>query len=485
MQPILATNTKRQSGLSLTAFVLLCFLFTGAALGYLWLQLFRIQSYAYTDDAEHFKYASIGLESAVGVPYPIWKVMPQVCHKLLPHQGKDWSAFGAVQETGQELPIGFSKKGIGMDRVGLNCAACHVGTYRTSANGPQQIVLGAPPTTFDLQSYTRFLGECAQSVDFTPDNLIVAMQQRALLTLDQEWLYRLLVIPTTQKVLVESAKTFAWFDTRPDHGPGRVDTFGQAKYRVLMLPDDGTVGTVDFTPVWQQKLRDGQWEHWDGNNNSYFERNVAVSVAISGGKEIDTGSIGRVGQFLWELPAPKFPLPINADLALQGQSIYQQQCAACHAATGEQVAQVVDIQYIGTDPGRLNAFSQKLMDTISGLTENDTEYAKYYRSYRKTNGYLNVQLDGIWLRAPYLHNGSVPTLWDLLQAPKDRPAIFYRGSDLLDNEKVGFVSQGSAVEQTGFRYDTSLPGNHNAGHEYGTALPIEEKKALVEYLKRL
>jgi hypothetical protein len=107
-----------------------------------------------------------------------------------------------------------------------------------------------------------------------------------------------------------------------------------------------------------------------------------------------------------------------------------------------------------------------------------------FRRFRKTDGYANHPLDGIWARAPYLHNGSVPTLRDLLEPPDRRPLVFYRGYDVYDQARVGFVT--SVAEEGGrqfFLYDTSLPGNSNAGHLYGTALPDEDKAAIVEYLK--
>jgi len=122
-----------------------------------------------------------------------------------------------------------------------------------------------------------------------------------------------------------------------------------------------------------------------------------------------------------------------------------------------------------------------------------------------------MPLDGIWLRAPYLHNGSVPTLRDLLEPAAKRPALFYRGYDVIDREKVGFVSNLPAEKGVAFfRYETRciencaaeppartplednvcLPGkwagNSNAGHEgkeYGTDLSPEDKDAIVEYLK--
>jgi hypothetical protein len=98
-----------------------------------------------------------------------------------------------------------------------------------------------------------------------------------------------------------------------------------------------------------------------------------------------------------------------------------------------------------------------------------------------------MPLDGVWLRAPYLHNGSVPTLRDLLEPAASRPAVFYRGNDVYDPVRLGFVAD--KAEQGGrkfFRYDTAVPGNANAGHEgrrYGTELSGADKDALIEYLK--
>jgi hypothetical protein len=110
-----------------------------------------------------------------------------------------------------------------------------------------------------------------------------------------------------------------------------------------------------------------------------------------------------------------------------------------------------------------------------------------FKHFRKTYGYANLPLDGIWLRAPYLHNGSVPTLRLLLEPAANRPALFYRGNDNYDPVNVGFVWQLQASDgRTYFPYDTRAIANGNWGHEgpaYGTALPSEDKDALVEYLK--
>ena len=102
----------------------------------------------------------------------------------------------------------------------------------------------------------------------------------------------------------------------------------------------------------------------------------------------------------------------------------------------------------------------------------------------KLLGYKSRPLTGIWATAPYLHNGSVPTLYDLLLPPAQRPAAFNLGSREYDPAKVGYRTGPSAANS--FRFDTAGQGNSNAGHDYGNArLSDDDRRALVEYLKSL
>ena len=146
---------------------------------------------------------------------------------------------------------------------------------------------------------------------------------------------------------------------------------------------------------------------------------------------------------------------------------------------------MVPVDEVGTDPER-----HKLWREDAARLYND--YAKDYpwkfSHFRATDGYASVPLDGVWVRAPFLHNGSVPTLKDLLEPPDKRPKVFYRGNDLFDPDAVGFVSDKPESDDHNrrfFRYDTGLKANSNAGHAYGTDLPGGDKAALIEYLKTL
>jgi hypothetical protein len=85
--------------------------------------------------------------------------------------------------------------------------------------------------------------------------------------------------------------------------------------------------------------------------------------------------------------------------------------------------------------------------------------------------------------APYLHNGSVPSLHDILLPPEQRPKTFFVGNWEFDPVNVGYAM---ASETPGaFKFDTTARGNSNAGHVYGTDMTEDDRKALIEYLKTL
>ena len=118
-------------------------------------------------------------------------------------------------------------------------------------------------------------------------------------------------------------------------------------------------------------------------------------------------------------------------------------------------------------------------DLLANMLTVGTGYSWRFTHYRQADGYANAPLDGIWARAPYLHNGSVPSLDDLLKPAVERPREFRRGCSRFDPKKVGFDCT------AGTTFQVSSPGNANVGHEYGTSITDDERAALVEYLKTL
>jgi hypothetical protein len=318
-----------------------------------------------------------------------------------------------------------------------------------------------------------------------------------------------------------------WRETMPDWWKtGKVDPEG--------------IGIVDWPSIWLQgqrkKRSDGRpmQLHWDGNNDMVEERNLNAALATSAlPGYIDHESIECIEQWLETFEPPKYEkfFPIDDALAKKGEPIYAKYCAECHGRngrdfSGKYVGFVTPIKEIGTDRHRLDNYTEILalnMATtyaeqkrklrphacpggttyqppnrlalagkepgeirLAAVEKEDGSYR--YKHYRKTNGYANMPLDGVWLRAPYLHNGSVPTLRDLLNPQSERPPEFYRGNDIYDPKNAGFMSTQpkDAEGKNLFLYKTNIPGNRNDGHEgrrYGTELLPGEKEALIEYLK--
>ena len=137
---------------------------------------------------------------------------------------------------------------------------------------------------------------------------------------------------------------------------------------------------------------------------------------------------------------------------------------------------------IGTDRHRLDMWTKPSAAAYNAYGEGHTWKFSHFRT---TEGYVSVPLEGLWLRAPYLHNGSVPSLTDLLEPVSARPLQFWRGYDVYDPVRVGFVTNGAAAEREATFFDVRLPGNSNAGHVYGTTLPADDKRALLEFMKTL
>lgn len=460
----------------------------------------------YAEAGEHFKYGSTGGERNWGFPYWIWRAAPVVCADLIPNRRAadvGYEAFGMVYEKGRDLPVGVSKRRhLGMDRVFLNCASCHFSTVRKSVDSEPEILLGMPANRFDLMGFQKFFFACAKHPNFNWKYIVPHIQEMGG---DLDIIDRYVVYPAAiwlMRDLVQLLESrFRFIYKQPDWGPGRVDTFNAAKakfnYDWDQIPAHELVGTTDFPAIWNQRKRkhgvnDQPMElHWDGNNDRVEERNLSAAFGTGAiPPVIDHDAIGRLEDWLLDLPPPPFPFEIDRVLASKGAPIYQRYCADCHGKSGSDfsgkyVGKVVPIEDIDTDRWRLDSYTYDLAVNQATLYSGYEEHR--FKRFRKTFGYSNMPLDGIWARAPYLHNGSVPTLRDLLNPSSSRPRTFYRGNDVYDPQRLGFVSNVREADGAEyFRFSTSIPGNSNKGHEgpaYGTSLSAEQKDALVEYLK--
>jgi hypothetical protein len=356
------------------------------------------------------------------------------------------------------------------------------------------VVAGGPGQT-GVQGYLRFLFAAAADPRFTAGTILGEIARNHELSLLDRLLYRFAIIPATRSALLSKRSAAAWMEARAEWGRGRTDGPNVFKIALLRRPDDSTTGTADMMPVWNLKAQGKRPYWWDGSNADITE--VTRSSAIASGATLEwidrdartwsednrstRSSLRRVQSFMENLAVPKYPLAIDRELASQGQAAFAVACAKCHAPRGGP-APVVPLDQAGTDQRRLEAWTDEAATALNAHYEG----RKWkFVAFRKGEGYAPIPLDGVWLRAPYLHNGSVPTLRALLERPEQRPARFFRGYDVLDGENVGFIATGPDAERVGTLVDTSLPGNSNSGHLYGSDLPPHSKRALLEYLKTL
>jgi mono/diheme cytochrome c family protein len=395
-----------------------------------------------------------------------------------------YGAFGLAWEEGERLPAGLSIKRLGQERVTLNCALCHTASYRLGPDAPPQFAVGGPAHTLNLQGLLRFLIAASHDRRFTAARL---MPEIALhFPLDAlDWVtYSLVLIPKTRAALRLAEHELGWMEQKPAWGPGRDDAFNLPKFILTQTPWDNSVGNTDFPALWRLRNREGKLLHSAGEAKSLY---AVVATSAIGIGSLPTGEFEPrnewIESFIAKLEPPPFPGTIDAELAKSGERLFAATCAGCHAENGARTGTAIPLAEIGTDPEHVLAWRQQNADRMNAVVR--TLGARRSDIQGAQDGYIARPLVGVWLLGPYLHNGSVPTVSDLLSPPEQRPTTFYRGYDVLDLEKVGFISTGQQAAAQGFRFDVTLRGNGNGGHDYGTGLSEPDKRALIEYLKTL
>jgi len=274
-----------------------------------------------------------------------------------------------------------------------------------------------------------------------------------------------------------------------------------------------------------------------------------VGLPIYHESSVEVQNLKRLEELVAKLQSPQWPeaLPaIDAAKAEAGAALYANQCESCHSLVKRDdplrriAVKMVATGTVGTDPVAAEGFLARKAKT--GVLEGKQIFVNPLEKFGAEDAAGNIlrnavfgvmlgqhttglerqrltslaalrtavndkrtalrnlvgtpeqltramykarPLNGAWASAPYLHNGSVPSLWELLQKPEDRAPRFYVGSRAFDPEKVGFQSVASEDGIDHYELDTTLRGNSNAGHPYGTQLSDDEKRQLIEYVKTL
>ena len=445
---------------------------------------------------EQFKYGSMNAENERGIPYPVFYVLPRVFPQCLPGSKLGgYRAFGLPWEEGRELPVGFSKRRLGFERVTQTCAICHTATYRMNVADKPVIVPTGPSHTTASQEFLRFLRCAANDKNFSFAGMWDEIKRNFKMGLDDWAIYHAL-IPIVRTRIIEQVDGFAWMDQdefrpgmkRPDWGPGRDDPMNLTKFFLLNADrrKDQTTGNADFPAIWDLSTREGQSLNWGGETQDPLAviMDSALGLGAPPGPHFEK-QMRDIRAYLQRKKPPKYPAapkPWEASV-VAGAEVYKDNCAGCHESGGKYFGKVVPIEDIGTDRERFDTWQQEDADGANKVAH---EMGVERKGMVKDKGYVAGPLSGLWLRAPYLHNGAVANLRELLTRPEERRVTFYRGCDLYDPLNMGFISDREEAScPSNFFFDTRLPGNGRLGHAYGTELAPEQKQQLIEYLKTL
>ncbi|MBX2798840.1 MAG: hypothetical protein KTR31_14285 [Myxococcales bacterium] len=242
----------------------------------------------------------------------------------------------------------------------------------------------------------------------------------------------------------------------------------------------------DTPPLWHVAKRDSLY--WTGFGTGQIPR-MLMQISVVGLVDLEQAeSIEADFEHVWAwaeaLQPPAYPGEVDPALADEGRLVFEATCSGCHGTYGEDAAyieQIIPLDEIGTDPVYARAFVDN--DFVQWVA--DSWFGSGHAPSPDLLGYVAPPLDGIWATAPYLHNGSVPTLAAVLD-PSLRPALWRRDpvDTSLDHEQMGWPYT-VPTKPDAWTYDTTVSGADNSGHPFGEPLSPAERTAVLEYLKTL
>lgn len=420
------------------------------------------------DAAKGFDYMINGDYIKSGLPYGYYKML--FGRDTLNYLGRDGRSATLAAE------YNLVKAPNGVDIVTPNCLQCHAQVFEG------KLVVGMGNSMIDF-SHSQQAGQVLMSASSGVMKILVPSQYQAaaemLRSIKKVFPYLQTEVQgvnaadrlATVLVAHRDPVTLLWSDTA-----------------MLDVPDE--VIPTDVPAWWLLKKKNAMF--YNGFGRGDFSKFMMLSNLLTvkdtaEAREVST-HFGDVLAFIKSVQAPKYPYPVDVPLAAEGKQIFNVTCRKCHGDYGSE----------DSYPNLL--IPENIIQTDSLLFKSNYQNAQFIDWFNKSwyattdhpaklepfNGYIAPPLDGVWATAPYLHNGSVPTLQALLNS-KERPAYWQRD---IKHPKYDYTNMGWQYEtkqSAGGKkiYNTTLPGYGNYGHTFGDALDAEARKALIEYLKTL
>jgi len=480
------------------------------------------------------------MQGAIGteiMPLPVFDVLPDMFPEHFQPAGSeagDWiDQFGFIRnsQTG-ELPVGFTisnrrpKSGSPspVPFVATTCALCHSTEIQPVNSDESHFVIGPGNRALNLFAWLDALqASLIDSEKLNLNNLEkyyedkhgrkLSVREKVIITL---WLRQ-----SRSKLTAGMPR----FDEPFGHGqsrdpsivqtgPMRTFPFRTIVRTALNRPGEKMAVYTKISTIYNQD--DREWAQVDGSINDIELRSATAAFAagatVQNLRDPDVAkTIQEASYYTSKLQGPSyrrlFPeswSDINLQLVKEGRELYMAHCSSCHGyrsddgrswVKGIRHGELIALKEIGTDPERITfRHYERIADKLIELFEEPHPFAIKHENLRAPKevgerGYVAGPIDSAYLRAPYLHNASVMTMAELLNLEPRKP-VFYRGRNLYDPEKLGYVTPDQPSDRNYFKFDTSLKGNSNRGHDYPWSYndpdrDSEALKAILEYLKTI
>lgn len=253
---------------------------------------------------------------------------------------------------------------------------------------------------------------------------------------------------------------------------------------------------VSVPPWWNLRKKNALFYSAEGRGDQARLMMLAAATCTDNVEEATAMDawIVDVRAYLLTLEPPAYPYSINRGLAEQGETLFTERCTTCHGSYGKEERypnELIALEVMGTDPALARWLYEDADPFIHWL---DASFYGEMSRLEPALGYIAPPLDGVWATAPYLHNGSVPTLAALMDSASrsrywrfaaEEPEYDLQGLG-WDFTEVPYGKEGAmSWDERNRIYDTSVHGYSNAGHTFGDELTPDERAALLEYLKTL
>jgi len=403
---------------------------------------------------------------------------------------------GGIPYNMYVLGIGKSRKNF-LDRNGINEKISHEYTAVTAPNGEILVAPNCLQCHAQVLNDTLVMGLGNTFIDFTSG------QKLNLKNLERVEAFLRNTSPRKYEAAADFlniTKTIGPFLHTEVRGVNAADrlagvlaahrdpvTFKWLDSAQIQIPDE--VIPTDVPAWWLLKKKNAMFYNGFGRGDFgkfLMASNLLTVNDTAESREVDSHMPDMLA-YIYSLTPPKYPKYISPELVNEGKALYSQNCSNCHGSYEpfpEYPNLLIPLSIIQTDsflcksnysnPQFVNWFNN------SWFTKGD-----HPARLEPFNGYIAPPLDGIWVTAPYLHNGSVPTLEGILNSSL-RPTYWSRdfNNPVIDFKTVGWKYK--SHEKPGKTvYNTTLRGYGNYGHYFGDTFTTQERTALLEYLKTL